>query len=151
MLKLLEMYSKFWKLDNFAGSVKDECVNLYTSIRTFVHRYFCISVVCIFFFVFKPPACYIPEGWQMHISIFYGFLFYGLALAVVATDGLFCLLGTAIIVQFKLLGYKFRNIDLFSRTTTNKSKKEEMWKKLRTLVDHHNFLYTYVVPQCKNI
>ncbi|CAH1373728.1 unnamed protein product, partial [Tenebrio molitor] len=80
-----------------------------------------------------PTVCYVPHGWFTFLTVVLWYLAWVVIMAFMGIDGLFCSFAISLMVQFRLLGHKFRNL------VANQSK-EDLSKQLRELVDYHNFL-----------
>lgn len=85
-----------------------------------------------------PSGCYIPEGWFAElsitlcvVSIFFFFVMQG-------SDGLFWALTYSLVIQFKLLSYRFKTMKVVFGNSEQK-----MLAEIKQLVNYHNFLIKY--------
>jgi hypothetical protein len=89
-----------------------------------------------------PSRCYVPEGCFTSLTVVLWYLSYVAGTCIPVTDGIFCSLGVSLIVQFKLLSQKFKNMNFVKNKMKTKMRNE-----LKQLVDYHNFLLRYTLNQ----
>jgi hypothetical protein len=81
-----------------------------------------------------PVRVYVPKGWFHVINLTYWYLIPVIIGSIYGSDLIFCSICVPVIVQFKLLKYKFENWSF------GDASKKEFQEELRVLVDHQNFL-----------
>jgi hypothetical protein len=147
MNELLEQKSKFWKIGSLETNIFLECNLILQTGKRVIRYYYCLVGFGAVFFGTQPftthqipVVCYIPDGWFAYLTVTFWYLMYFLILSTVGTDGFFCSLCTSLIVQFKLLGHKFKLLE----TGIEHQKEKLMWKKMKQLVDYHNYLIRYI-------
>jgi hypothetical protein len=139
-LALLQQKSKFWNIKDFDEEIFRDCSKVFTLTRQILRYYFIQTMVGSVLFDVQPfmtgelpTGCYVPHGWFAFLTVILWYLACVVIIAFMGMDGLFCSFAISLMVQFRLLGHKFRNL------ATNQSI-EELSKELRELVDYHNFL-----------
>ncbi|CAH1373726.1 unnamed protein product, partial [Tenebrio molitor] len=143
--KLLKQKSKFWKIKDFDGKIQKQCTKIYYVGKMIIRYYFWLVLCgCLFFDVQPfttgtlPSRCYVPEGCFTSLTVVLWYLSYVAGTCIPVTDGIFCSLGVSLIVQFKLLSQKFKNMNFVKNKMKTKMRNE-----LKQLVDYHNFLLSY--------
>ncbi|XP_068909763.1 uncharacterized protein [Tenebrio molitor] len=86
-----------------------------------------------------PSRCYVPEGWFTGLIVLFWYVSCLSTTSMPMADGLFFSFAVSLIVQFKLLRHKFKNMKLLKNQSEVK-----VWNELKQLVDHHNFLLSRV-------
>ncbi|KAH0811783.1 hypothetical protein GEV33_011007 [Tenebrio molitor] len=139
-LALLQQKSKFWNIKDFDEEIFRDCSKVFTLTRQILRYYFIQTMIGSVLFDVQPfmtgelpTGCYVPHGWFAFLTVILWYLACVVIIAFMGMDGLFCSFAISLMVQFRLLGHKFRNL------ATNQSI-EELSKELRELVDYHNFL-----------
>ncbi|XP_044259285.1 odorant receptor 85c-like [Tribolium madens] len=134
LLGLVEKKSQFWKLDKFDGLVYDECVSISNFVKKITRFYYFLNFLVLVSFDLQPfttgylpTVCYVPTGWFNFLTGLLWYFSWAVLFGLPGTDGFFCSLATSLIIQFKLLGHKFK---------TNSSE-------MKKLVDYHNYLLSY--------
>lgn len=87
-----------------------------------------------------PSRCYVPEGWFTGLIVLFWYVSCLSTTSMPMADGLFFSFAVSLIVQFKLLRHKFKNMKLLKNQSEVK-----VWNELKQLVDHHNFLLRYTI------
>jgi hypothetical protein len=139
-LALLHQKSKFWNIKDFDEDIFRDCLKVFTLTKQILRYYFFQTVTSSIMFDVQPfmtgelpTVCYVPHGWFTFLTVVLWYLAWVVIMAFMGIDGLFCSFAISLMVQFRLLGHKFRNL------VANQSK-EDLSKQLRELVDYHNFL-----------
>ncbi|XP_015838322.1 uncharacterized protein LOC103314982 [Tribolium castaneum] len=144
--KLLKNRSKFWKIDDFQSEeIYQELSEITSTVKKGLRYYYCGVVVVMLLFDLQPFAtgslpsgCYVPEGWFKSLTVMTWLLSLSFLNGVQGMDGFFCSISISIVIQFKMLTHRFKNMRLFHNESERK-----MWKELKELVDYHNFLTSY--------
>jgi hypothetical protein len=146
MRELLEQVSKFWKISTFDKELFTECHLILKVGKLIVRYYFYMAFIGALLFMVQPftthqvPAvCYTPDGWFIYLTGIIWYLTCILIFLTMGTDGFFCTLATALTVQFKLLGHRFKVLKI----RPGPKNEQQMWDEIKELVDYHNFLIRY--------
>ncbi|KYB29448.1 hypothetical protein TcasGA2_TC031988 [Tribolium castaneum] len=132
IVKFLQMTTEFWEFETFQGTIHPESNFLFHTVRKMIRYYFLVTTFGFIFFLINPPVCYVPEGWELFLRIVRALTFWSYYTSTMATDAFFVACGTLLLIQFKLLGHKFKNLDTQS---------QEKWNNLRQNVKHQIFLH----------
>ncbi|KAJ3620418.1 hypothetical protein MTP99_004366 [Tenebrio molitor] len=145
---LLEQRCNFWQVEDFPDEVRQECQRILTTTTNFVRYFIVVTFLVIMNFFLQPiltgdlpVRVYVPKGWFHVINLTYWYLIPVIIGSIYGSDLIFCSICVPVIVQFKLLKYKFENWSF------GDASKKEFQEELRVLVDHQNFLVEY----CKEI
>ncbi|XP_044261237.1 odorant receptor 85b-like [Tribolium madens] len=135
---LLKNRSKFWHLSQFQGAIRMECAKIMTTSANFIRNYknYALVLAAIFYiqpFIFHElqMKIYVPEGWFYYLYVVYWYMTPPLFVSVYGVTSMFCAICIPVTIQFKLLAHRFQNFDFNDA------------KKLKHLVDYHNFLIEY--------
>jgi hypothetical protein len=147
--RLLKQKLKFWKINDFDGTIQEKCTKI-TYFGKMIIRCAYFSVLPgTFFFDMQPfttgslpSRCYVPEGWFTGLIVLFWYVSCLSTTSMPMADGLFFSFAVSLIVQFKLLRHKFKNMKLLKNQSEVK-----VWNELKQLVDHHNFLLRYKITK----
>ncbi|KAJ3627750.1 hypothetical protein MTP99_015102 [Tenebrio molitor] len=144
--ELLEQVSKFWKISTIDKELFTECHLILKVGKLIVRYYFYMAFIGALLFMVQPftthqvPAvCYTPDGWFIYLTGIIWYLTCILIFLTMGTDGFFCTLATALTVQFKLLGHRFKVLKI----RPGPKNEQQMWDEIKELVDYHNFLISF--------
>ncbi|CAH1373725.1 unnamed protein product, partial [Tenebrio molitor] len=142
---LLKQKLKFWKIKDFDGKIHTQCTRIFYVSKIIIRYFFWLVFAgCVFFDMQPfttgtlPSRCYVPEGWFSSLTVLLWYLSYVVSTSISVTDAVFGSFGISLIVQFKLLSHKFKNMSFVKNEIETK-----MWNELKQLVDYHNFLLSY--------
>jgi hypothetical protein len=146
---LLKQKLKFWKIKDFDGKIHTQCTRIFYVSKIIIRYFFWLVFAgCVFFDMQPfttgtlPSRCYVPEGWFSSLTVLLWYLSYVVSTSISVTDAVFGSFGISLIVQFKLLSHKFKNMSFVKNEIETK-----MWNELKQLVDYHNFLLRYTLNQ----
>lgn len=139
--------SQFWKVEDFDGKLYSECVLISNFVKKITRYYYFLNMFVLISFDLQPfttgylpTVCYVPEGWYNFLTGILWYLSCAVLFGLPGTDGFFCSLATSLIIQFKLLGYKFKTTKFLDNQPNTK-----LWQDLKKLVDYHNYLLKYLM------
>lgn len=142
-LALLEEKSHFWKIKDFDGLIFTECSKISDFGKQVIRYYYILTMMATLLFDIQPfitgqlpTACYAPDKWFNFLTVTLWFLSHPVPLSIIGTDGLFISLSISLVIQFRLLSYKFRKL------VKNQSE-IQLWTDFKELVDYHNSLTRY--------
>ncbi|KAJ3627747.1 hypothetical protein MTP99_015099 [Tenebrio molitor] len=142
-LALLEEKSHFWKIKDFDGLIFTECSKISDFSKQVIRYYYILTMMATLLFDIQPfitgqlpTACYAPDKWFNFLTVTLWFLSHPVPLSIIGTDGLFISLSISLVIQFRLLSYKFRKL------VKNQSE-IQLWTDFKELVDYHNSLTSY--------
>lgn len=141
--QLLENQKHFWKIEHFDNEIRIECDSLMMTAKSFLHFYknYALVLAAIFYiqpFIFHElqMKIFVPNGWFYYLYFVYWYMTPPLFVSVYGVTSMFCALCIPVIIQFKLLAYRFQNLEVNTNKNTLKSQ-------IRKLVDYHNFLIRF--------
>ena len=140
LLNLLEQKSRFWKRGtNDKKPLRLQSLKRFHFVKKIIRCYYLLSFLSLVLFDLQPftagvlpVVCYVPEGWFYYLLFPMWYISTIAFASTIGTTCLFCSLVTSLIEQFQLLAQGFRDMCNNSR--------DNIWKELKALVDHNNFL-----------
>ncbi|XP_063908637.1 uncharacterized protein LOC135126539 isoform X1 [Zophobas morio] len=143
LLKLLEQKSRFWKIGTTdKKSLRLQSLKRFHFVKKIIRCYYLLSFLSLVLFDLQPftagvlpVVCYVPKGWFYYLLFPMWYISTIAFASTIGTTCLFCSLVTSLIEQFQLLAQGFRDMCNNSR--------DNIWKELKALVDHNNFLLSY--------
>ncbi|XP_044260959.1 odorant receptor 4-like [Tribolium madens] len=140
---LIQLQSRFWKIDTFDLTIRQKCVKILTKSLTIIKSYLGYSLVVVTSFLIRPiitgelpVSMYVPRGTYYIFFVLFMTFTPGIMSSIWGVDTLFYSIATPVSIQFKLLAHKFETIDL-------KKNSKQVRQEFQKLVNYHNFLINY--------
>lgn len=131
----------FWNPNEYTDEIATSCARLLKKTKKFIRWFYVSSAsACILFYIQPftngqlPTAAYIPKGYLYHITAIFIVTSLSMLFPTLACEAIFLSSAIDLIVQFKMLGYKFKNFSI-----SYKHKKKEICN-FDKLVSYHCFL-----------
>lgn len=147
--KQIELKRHFLSTDEVKDvELKNECINMLREGKQFCFTYvrLCVPVLLLWAIVpfiktgKVPFVCYIPDGTYIYIVIIQAISITLIVPFILGHDFLINNILFQLSVQFKILGYKFTELNFDTADQTA----DCFFSKLSHLVNYHNFLLRYV-------
>ena len=141
---LLKQRSKFWKIEDFEGDIRQDCEQRMKTALMVTKCYLGYSLSVVASFLIQPIVTgqlpvfiYEPQGWYYFLFFSFFLITPAIMASIWGVDTIFYSVSAPVSIQLKLLAHKFQ-------TTKFDNPDGEIKKTLASLVDYHNFLISYV-------